>query len=52
MHWLGTACAEGGPDTPPNPGEALRWIAQAAALGHVIARRQMDALLASVGVRA
>lgn len=49
MHWLGLAAAahhEGaGPQPLDRQSEALMWVARAAAHGHVIAQRQLDALL-------
>ena len=49
MQWLGTAHAAGG--TERDEQLAVMWIAKAAALGHPIAKRQLEGLLqgATVG---
>lgn len=47
MHWMGLACAQ---DGPGHDHEVLMWLAQAATHGHAIARWQMAALLAGVGL--
>ncbi|MBS0408018.1 MAG: hypothetical protein JSS17_16985 [Proteobacteria bacterium] len=43
MQWLGTAHAAGG--TERDEQLAVMWIAKAAALGHPIAKRQLEGLL-------
>ena len=47
MQWLGTAHAAVG--TEHGNHLALMWIAKAAALGHQIAKQQLDGLLSAVG---
>ena len=48
MQWLGTAHAAKG--TEQGDQLAVMWIAKAAALGHPIARRQLDGLLQGAAV--
>lgn len=51
MQWLGIVHAAGGGE----PGQhhlAVMWVAKAASLGHLIARRQLDGLLGAVAVDA
>ena len=48
MQWLGTAHAAGG--TERDEQLAVMWIAKAAALGHPIARRQVEGLLQGAAV--
>ncbi|MBS0402371.1 MAG: sel1 repeat family protein, partial [Proteobacteria bacterium] len=48
MQWLGTAHAARG--TEQDQQMAVMWIAKAAALGHPIARRQLDGLLQGAAV--
>ena len=43
-------CYLSGEETPRNAYMAIRWLAEAAARGHVIASKQMQALHASLGV--
>lgn len=46
MHWLGTACAAEGSEQGNR--EAMMWIAKAAAHGHVIAQKQLAAMIDAV----
>lgn len=50
MHWLGTAQAAGGSEQDRQM--AVMWIAKAAALGHPIARQQLQGLLQGVAAGA
>ena len=50
MQWLGTAYASGGGSIIPKDANlAIMWLAKAAALGHPIARQQMERLRAGCG---
>ena len=52
MQWLGTAYASGGGGgsiIPKDANLAIMWLAKAAALGHPIARQQMERLRAGCG---
>ena len=50
MQWLGTHHAAAG--TAQDDHQALMWLAKAAALGHPLARRQVDGLLGAAGLGA
>ena len=48
MQWLGTHHAAAG--NAQDDHQALMWLAKAAALGHPVARRQVDGLLGAAGL--